>query len=463
MRLFFLPGLLLVLLLLVGCASAPKQMETPISDLPNAWSNSISPSGAVTTNWLCDFNDPTLEAIVTESLKHNPNLIATAARLEQALAEAKIAGADRAPTLAAGLGGTRQRISSFGPQQTGGIYYNNNNIDLNLSWEIDLWGRLNNYSSAALAEAEASSADYAGARLSLAAQTAKSWFNFKEAAAQEELAQSDVINHEKNLAALESGYKSGIHTGIELREIRTSAAIATANLLSRKRQLDQASRRLEILLGRYPSASLAKMTDLPALPASIPAGLPSELLLRRPDLIAAERRLAATDQTLRAAKKDRLPKLSLTSSAGTATSEFDDLLDSNFRVGAVAGNLINPIFQGGRIRANINRRESQKEQSIANYHNTALQAFLEVETALAGENLLRVEAEHLMLATNAAKDSLQLARQQYRSGSLSFTNMLQSERNALAMLSRYLVAHRTLLNNRIDLHLALGGSFGNEQ
>ena len=463
MRLFLFPRLLFVLLFLVGCASAPKRIETPISNLPNAWSNTVSPSGAVTNYWLRDFNDPTLEAIVAESLEHNPNLLATAARLKQALAEAKIAGADRIPTIAIGLGGSRQRISNFGPQQTGGIYYNNNNIDLNLSWEIDLWGRLNNYSSAALAKAEASSADFAATRLSLAAQTAKSWFNFIEAAAQEELAQSDVINYKKNLAAMESGYKSGINAGIELREIRTSAAIATANLSSRKRQLDQAARRVEILLGRYPSASLAKTTALPALPASIPAGLPSELLLRRPDLIAAERRLAATDQTLRAAKKDRLPKLSLTSSAGTASSEFDDLLDGNFRVGAVAGNLMNPIFQGGRIRANIDRRESQKEQSIANYHNTALQAFLEVETALAGENLLRVEAEQLMLATNAAENSLQLARQQYRSGSLSFTNMLQSERNALAMLSRYLLAHRNLLNNRIDLHLALGGSFGNEQ
>ncbi|MEC7487526.1 MAG: transporter, partial [Verrucomicrobiota bacterium] len=103
-----------------------------------------------------------------------------------------------------------------------------------------------------------------------------------------------------------------------------------------------------------------------------------------------------------------------------------------------------------------------KEQSIANYHNTALRAFLEVESALAGENLLRVEAKHLMLATNATKDSLMLARQQYQSGTLSFTNMLQSERSALATLSRYLVAHRNLLNNRIDLHLALGGSFDNE-
>ncbi|MEC8405257.1 MAG: efflux transporter outer membrane subunit, partial [Verrucomicrobiota bacterium] len=366
------------------------------------------------------------------------------------------------PSIAVGLGGTRQRISNFGPQQTGGIYYNNNNVDLNLSWEIDLWGRLYNYSSAALAEAEASSADYAATRLSLAAQTAKSWFNYKEAAAQEELAQSAVINHEKNLAAIESGYKLGIRTGLELREMRTRAADAAANLSSRKRLLDQAARRLEILLGRYPSASLAKATDLPALPAPIPAGLPSELLLRRPDLIAAERRLVSSDQTLRAAKKDRLPKLSLTSSVGTSTSEFDDLLDNNFRVGAVAGNLINPIFQGGRIRANIDRRESLKEQSIANYHNTALRAFLEVETALAGENLLRVEARHLMLATNAAKDSLMLARQQYQSGSISFTNMLQSERSALATLSRYLVAHRNLLNNRIDLHLALGGSFDNE-
>ena len=195
------------------------------------------------------------------------------------------------------------------------------------------------------------------------------------------------------------------------------------------------------------------------MPESIPAGLPSELLLRRPDLIAAERRLAATNQTLRAAKKDLLPKLSLTSSAGTATSEFDQLLDSNFRVGAVAGNLISPIFQGGRIRANIDRRKSEKDQSIANYHSTALQAFLEVESALAGENLLRVEARQLMQAANTAKDSLKLARQQYSRGSLSFSKMLQSERNAIAMQSRYLVAHRNLLNNRIDLHLALGGSF----
>ena len=462
MQLFFLPKLLFFLLFLVGCASAPEQIASPVSDLPSAWSNSTSTSGAVKANWLKDFNDPTLEAIVAESLENNPTLVATAARLNQSLSEAKIAGADRIPSIAVGLGGTRQRISNFGPQQTGGIYYNNNNLDLNLSWEIDLWGRLYNYSSAALAEVEASSADYAATRLSLAAQTAKSWFNYKEAAAQEELAQSAVINHEKNLAAIESGYKSGIRTGLELREMRTRAADAAANLSSRKRLLDQAARRLEILLGRYPSASLAKATDLPALPAPIPAGLPSELLLRRPDLIAAERRLASSDQTLRAAKKDRLPKLSLTSSAGTSTSEFDDLLDSNFRVGAVAGNLINPIFQGGRIRANIDRRESLKEQSIANYHNTALRAFLEVESALAGENLLRVEAKHLMLATNATKDSLMLARQQYQSGSLSFTNMLQSERSALATLSRYLVAHRNLLNNRIDLHLALGGSFDNE-
>ena len=431
----------------------------PIADLPSEWSNSIRSDGAVKNYWLLDFNDPTLEALVAESLENNPNLIATAARLNHALAEAKIAGADRLPSFALGLGGSRQRISNFGPQQTDGIYYNNNNIDLNLSWEIDLWGRLNNYSSAALAKAEASSADYAATRLSLAAQTAKSWFNFKEAAAQEQLAEIDVINHEKNLAALESGYRSGIRTGLEIREIRNLAANAAAILSSRRRQLDQAARRLEIFLGRYPSASLLKATDLPSLPESIPAGLPSELLLRRPDLIAAERRLAATNQTLRAAKKDLLPQLSLTSSAGTATSEFDQLLDSNFRVGAVAGNLISPIFQGGRIRANIDRRKSEKDQSIANYHSTALQAFLEVESALAGENLLRVEARQLMQAANTAKDSLKLARQQYSRGSLSFSKMLQSERNAIAMQSRYLVAHRNLLNNRIDLHLALGGSF----
>lgn len=459
MRLFFLPKLLFILLLIAGCASVHEHVESPITNLPSEWSNSIKSDGAVKNYWLHDFDDPTLVELVAESLENNSNLIATAARLNQALAEAKIAGADRVPSIALGLGGSRQRISNFGPQQTDGIYYNNNNIDLNLSWEIDLWGRLNNYSSAALAKAEANSADYAASRLSLAAQTAKLWFNFKEAAAQEQLAQIDVINHEKNLAALESGYRSGIHTGLEIREIRNLAANAAAILSSRRLQLDQVARRLEIFLGRYPSASLVKATDLPSLPDPIPAGLPSDLLLRRPDLIAAERRLVAANQTLRAAKKDLIPKLSLTSSAGTATSEFDELLDSNFRVGAVAGNLISPIFQGGRIRANIDKRKSEKDQAIANYRNTALQAFLEVESALAGENLLRVEARQLMEVANTAKDSLKLARQQYSRGSLSFSKMLQSERNAIAMQSRYLVAHRNLLNNRIDLHLALGGSF----
>ncbi|MEC8405218.1 MAG: TolC family protein, partial [Verrucomicrobiota bacterium] len=131
MQLFFLPKLLFFLLFLVGCASAPERIASPFPDFPSAWSNSISISGAVKANWLKDFNDPTLEAIVAESLENNPNLVATAARLNQSLSEAKIAGADRIPSIAVGLGGARQRISNFGPQQTGGIYYNNNNVDLN--------------------------------------------------------------------------------------------------------------------------------------------------------------------------------------------------------------------------------------------------------------------------------------------------------------------------------------------
>jgi outer membrane protein TolC len=193
----------------------------------------------------------------------------------------------------------------------------------------------------------------------------------------------------------------------------------------------------------------------------VPAGLPSDLLLRRPDLIAAERRLAASSQQVRAARKEWLPKLSLTGTTGTSAPEFAELLNNNFRVSTVAGNLLQPIFQGGRIRANVDRRASQQAQAAAAYHNAALQAFLEVESTLAAETLLRAESQQLQRAADEASAAATLAWQQYRSGTLDFLNVLRSERVAANARSRYLSLRQQLLSNRIDLHLALGGSFRN--
>lgn len=447
-------------LALISCASPPDRSDTPIVPLPATWTSATS--AAPPTAWLDDFNTPKLNLLIDEALINNSNLQVTAARFSQAITEARIAGAEQLPTAGLGLNGTRQKISTFGPSSTGGVRFENYDLALNLSWELDLWGQLRDRTSAAIAQLEASQAELRGARLSLAAQVAKSWFNYTAAQQQLFLAQRTADAYTENLTTIEARFKRGLSEGLELRQIRTQKAFADADISIRRRALDQAARSLEVLLGRYPEAALAISETLPPLPAAIPAGLPAELLDRRPDLIAAERRLAATDKQLTASRKDLLPKISLTASSGSSSQAFKNLLDNDFSVWSLGSNLAQPIFQGGRILANIDRSEAIRAQAVANYRSTALQAFLEVESTLAAERFLQLEQTQLALAAEEADATEDLAWQRYRDGTTDFINVLNSQRSSAAARSRLIALRNLLLQNRIDLYLALGGPFQNE-
>jgi len=447
-------------LLLSACATSPDRSAVPEIDHPSAWTTQSS--NQAPTAWLEDFASPELEALIAEAIANNPNLEATAARFTESLAEAQIAGADLMPSAGLGLKGTRQQISTFGPTSTGGVIFENYDLSLNVSWELDIWGRLRDRTAAALAQAEARIAELRGAKLSLAAQTTKSWFNVIEANQQFDFAESTAQSYAKDQQTLESRFKRGLNTGFEVRRIRTLAANSLADVANRQRGLDVATRNLEILLGRYPEGELIAEPLLPSLPKQVPAGLPAELLERRPDLIAAERQLAATEKELTASKKDRLPQISLTASTGNSTQVFDDLLDGDFSVWSLAGNLAQPIFQGGRLIANVDRNASIRDQAAANYRDIALRAFLEVETTLAAEAYFRNEYKSLRLAAEEAVAAEALAREQYRNGIGDFTGTLDALRSADVAQSRLLSLRNRLLQNRIDLYLALGGSFSNE-
>lgn len=451
----------LLTLLLAGCATAPAPSETPNINLPKAWTAAAT-SAPVSQSWLSDLNAPELDVFIAEAMAHNAELHRVTAVLGQRIAEARIAGADLMPAANLGLDGARQSISTFGPSSTGGVIFENYELGPNLSWEIDLWGRLRNLTSAALARLEVSQAELQAARLSLAAQVSKAWFNLVEAEQQAAESGRTAKAYQENLNTLESRFKRGLAQGLDLRQTRTLAASAEADLAARKRALDAAKRNLEILLGRYPQAAVDPKTKLPPLPATIPAGIPAELIQRRPDLIAAERRLAAADKELLARKKDLLPKISLTASGGTSSQEFDDLLNSDFSVWSLAGNLSQPIFQGGRIVANIDRSASIKEQARAAYRNAALQAFLEVETTLAAEAYLKNEYTHLKTAAEEANAAEDQAWDRYSKGTIDFLNVLDSQRTAAAARARLISAKNILLQNRIDLYLALGGPFTSE-
>lgn len=453
-------GIVLACLYLVGCASSPDRSAAPDIETPATWTTTVSSTQP--NAWLDDLNRPELNSLVKEALQNNSDLQITAARFNQAIAEARIAGADQLPTAGLGLNGTRQKISTFGPSSTGGVRFENYDLSLNVNWELDLWGRLRNRTSAAIAQLEASQADFQAARLSLAAQVTKRWFDYTEAAQQLALAEKTAKAYADNLQTIESRFKRGLSDGLEVRQIRTQKAFADSDIGIRRRALDQAARAVENLLGRYPSASLQASLALPSLPTSIPAGLPAELLSRRPDLIAAERQLAAADQQLTATRKELLPQISLTGSSGSSSQEFENLLDSDFSVWSIGGNLAQPIFQGGRILANIERSEALREQAIANYRATVLQAFLEVESTLAAERFLQQEQLQLALAAEEAQATEDLAWQRYRDGTADFINVLNSQRASASARSRLIGLRNLLLQNRIDLYLALGGPFTNE-
>lgn len=461
MRLHILVPIALILStsLWFGCASRPEPAP-PLADItiPKSWASAETGSSGAPTAWLAQFNSDSLHILIETALENNPNFKIAAARLSQAEAEARIAGADRLPTANLGLNAARQRISTFGPQSTGGVRFENYDLALNLSWEVDLWGRLKNQSEAALAELQASAAELEAARLSLCAQVTKAWLQCIAAQTQLELAETNAQTYQNNLESLENRFRNGLTTGLELRLQRRQTATAQAEVSQYRRQVDQSTKALEILTGRYPQGTLkGYTTHLPALPDRLPAGLPADLLERRPDLIAAERNLAAAEKSLSASRKSRLPQISLTASGGTSSQEFDNLLDGDFSVWSLAGNLTQPIFQAGRIRANIDRSASLRDQALANYVDTALQAFYEVETTLAAENFLRQQVLELSTAAQEATEAQSLAQERYSNGTAEFTDYLNTQRDAANIQSQLVSTQRLLLENRIDLYLALGG------
>ena len=284
---------LLAGLVLSSCLSTedpdnPAAVAPEWSTASSAYAGPVSPAG-----WLDDLPSKRLKKLIVEALDHNYDLKAAAARMRAARARSVIEGAERFPQvrgvqdssrrLTVDPENVRQRSNDFG-------------LALNLSWEIDLWGRLRDLSAASARDADAVEADYRAARLSLAANTAKAWFNAIETELQVVLARDTLTSFNNNLDIIQRAFEAGVDdpggdNALDLRLARANSAGAENQLALAKRNRDAAARSLETLLGRYPANEVQVANDLPSLRRKVPAGLPSELLLRRPDLIAAELRL----------------------------------------------------------------------------------------------------------------------------------------------------------------------------
>ena len=456
------------ILLLIGCSSSAPEFQPPDlgSELPDHWLGqpgaSLTPAQAL---WWQSFNDPLLDELVDEAIARNHDLTATAERIYAAAAQADLAGAQLWPQIDATGSGQRNRTNFIGlpiPGNSGDVLsrtFSSYGVSLTASWELDLWGRLRAAQRSAVASAQAAVADWEAARESLAAQVAKAYFAVIEARLQIELAQTTVTSFERSATQVEERFRRGTRNAEDLHLARNTLATGRAQLEFWRRADTAARRQLELLLGRYPSGRLGSAADLPPVPEQVPAGLPAELLTRRPDVRAAERRFASASASVASVRKELFPRLSLTSSAGTTSNEASDLVDSDFFVWNVAGNLLQPIFDAGRIRSRIRGADASSREAAARYAQIALRAYGDVEIALSTERHLRERGRFLEEAAEAADRALAAADTRYRGGTGNYLTVLEAQRRVLGARSQALSVRREQLEVRSDLHLALGGAF----
>lgn len=457
----------LLVVLCLGCTTAHPPPPSDVLDVPQSWSVPAATGEAapLSDQWWQSFGDARLNGLIPEGLSHNYDLMAAASRVESALAQTRIVGAELFPELNAGLSGDRSKRNFIGfpiPDLTDQVLSTTATIQilsLDVSWEADLWGRIRSRHRAAISELGATQAEFQATRLSLAAQIARAWFGVLEGARQVDLAERTLESRRLTRELSEARYQRGLTSSLDLRLSRTEVSLAEAAVQEGQRRLDVLRRQLEVLLGRYPSAELEASNELPRVPPRVPPGLPAELLRRRPDLQAAELRAAAAGAQVQEARRALYPRLRLTGSSGTSSNQLKDLVDGDFSIWSLAGGLLQPLFQGGRLRSAVEVARSGENEALATYVARALRAFAEVESALTAEHRLDLRVEALEAAVLQSGAALELAQERYSSGLEGYLAVLASQRQAFQSESQLLDARRQQLTTRVDLILALGGGF----
>ena len=451
---------------LSGCASLRHEPETISVELPATpaeWAEGQLAEVPPVGNWVSGFNDPIMEELIAEALENNPGIQAAYARVDAARATAAATYGRSLPSLSAS--GSATGTSSAFDNNSGGITRTDSlgyRIGLNASWEADLWGRIGAGLSAADADLVASEADFAASRLSLAANTAIAWIRLSDAVRQEALAEATLAARERVLSLTERRYNFGLTGALDVRTARSAVASSEAALLSRQQNSGVARRSIEILLGRYPANELEANLDSKELPPITGAGDPTSLLARRPDIAAAEARIAAAGFRVDQARLALRPSLSLTASLTNSADNIGDVLNPEYLAAQVISSLTAPIFNGGSLEANIVAAEAQGRTASFNYVSAVLTAWKEVEDALAADALLAAQVEAQTVAYEQALAAEGLAERQYQNGLTTIFNLIDTQTRRINAEASLISAQTSRAINRVQFHLALGGELTND-
>lgn len=440
---------------LTSCALKPvpngelRQQALEHVETPESWSATQAVAGAVGNDWLASFADPQLEALVTEALTYNADLRTAAARVEQAAGYAKIAGAQLSPDVSV-IGKTGSKSGGDGGLDIG---------LLRASWELDVWGRIRAGRNAAADQYASAENDFIYARQSLAALVVKSWYAASEAWLQRQLALDMARAAQELLDLAQDRQRIGAGDALDVAIARANLNTAQDSVRQSDQSYAQAVRALELLLGRYPAAEIQVRRDLAAALPPVPVGLPSELLERRPDVIAAERRVAAAFNLVQEAKAARLPSISLTVGASWVSSDLLVLKNRDNPKGSFGVSLLAPLFRGGELQAQVEIRTAEQRQAVAEYGGVALTAFSDVENALTGEFILAQREPLLAAAVADNERAVTLSESQYRIGKIDLRAVKAHQVDLYQVRMQWLRLQSERIAQRVNLYLALGGSF----
>lgn len=439
-----------------GC-SLPRHPR-PESDLqvPAHWRSEVGPGAAVEALWWNAFNDPQLSALVQLALARNDEIRSAQARLQEYRARVTVAQSGQQPVVTAGFGPSKARtIGPFGQP----IIVTSYQGSVQANYELDVFGKLAATTAAARFDYQAQQAAYDATALSVAANVASGYLRLRGLDAELDLARATLESRKRSLQLAQRQFDVGYSSRLELAQAEGEYRQTASTIPLLERSIDEQENALSLLVGANPGP-IARGSPLDQIsPPVIAAGLPSELLRRRPDIAQAERTIASADANLAAARDQLLPSFSFSLSGAGYGTGIANLLHSPVALWSVGGSILAPVFDAGRLRAQTDIAASVRDRAIFAYESAVRTAFAETENALAGIRLLNAQIIEAEARTQATGEALRIAHNRYTNGYASYLEELDAQRNLFNAETEVIRLRATLLGAHVDLYRALGGGW----
>jgi multidrug efflux system outer membrane protein len=414
------------------------------------------------TAWWEQFNDPTLNGLIITALKENYDLLIATARVEEYYGRYGATRADLFPQIGYDASGTRVQLSEKGPivlAPGSKPIYNSYQAEFNASWEIDLWGKIRRATEAAKADLMAAEDFRSGIILSLVTSVATAYVDLRSLDRQLEIARQTAKSREESVRLFDLRFKGGNISEMELSQVKSEYYVALAAIPDLEKRVRQQENFINLLLGRNPGPiERGKGIDAIALPA-VPAGLPSDLLARRPDIRQAEQALIAANARIGVAKAQYFPTISLTGFFGSTSAELSDLFTGPAKSWNYAGMLAGPIFTAGKIKGTVKTAQAVQQEALFGYEQAIKSGFREFEDALIDQDRTRVQLDAQSKQVEVLAKYARLARLRYENGYTSYIEVLDAERSLFNAQLSYAQTQDLLLRSLVNLYKAMGGGW----